>query len=431
VTSDSRALWTGLAAVSIALTACGIAAMVLTNSVVYLGDNIPNTDIWLDYTWGVACAIALAVLIPWITREPSEQIVWVVAWALKVMVTLVVMLSYEHAYWFLDSYGYFDEPRSVEYAKIHFGSGTENVKAIIWLLYRVFPESFHALKIVFSFVGLLAVFIIYRASAIFLGFRDPRLFLFYALFPSVLFWSSTIGKDPIALFGIAVYVYGAAEWYVTAKLRGVALIAFGILIAATTRVWLGPLLILPLIVAFVASEGRVLTRLGLFVIAGLSMFVLLSDFLYDLGIASVQDVYSGIEQTAMGFSQGQSSQEITVNLADPGQFTWFLPIGMFTALFRPLPGEVRNVFGLLAGLENAFLLILLARCIFRVQLKEMAHPLVIAGFTLVLAWSATYSFISYGNFGNAVRYKLQILPVVLALLLFLGRRRTVAAQWHA
>ena len=102
----------------------------------------------------------------------------------------------------------------------------------------------------------------------------------------------------------------------------------------------------------------------------------------------------------------------------------FLPVGMFTALFRPLPGEVLNVFGFFASLENMATLGLLWLAIKRTRWEELKEPVVTWALSLVVAWSTVYAFVSGYNLGTASRYRLQILPVMICLLVYLARRRS-------
>jgi len=62
-------------------------------------------------------------------------------------------------------------------------------------------------------VGFIAMYIFYRTAVIFLHHEDKRLFYTLALFPSIVFFSSILGKDPIVLLGIALYVYGVVGIY--------------------------------------------------------------------------------------------------------------------------------------------------------------------------------------------------------------------------
>jgi hypothetical protein len=102
---------------------------------------------------------------------------------------------------------------------------------------------------------------------------------------------------------------------------------------------------------------------------------------------------------------------------------------MFTALFRPLPGEISNAFGILAGLENLALLTIFLVAIKHFRSTELKNPVVLWGVLLVLVWTLAYAFISYQNLGGAVRFRLQILPIFLGLLLkFAIRNKPVELQ---
>ena len=95
----------------------------------------------------------------------------------------------------------------------------------------------------------------------------------------------------------------------------------------------------------------------------------------------------------------------------------FSPLGMFTALFRPLPGEVNNAFGLIAGLENVGLLYYFGRALWRTKLKGITGNQRWAfAISLIIIWSFSYGFISYQNLGTAVRFKLQILAIMLIFI---------------
>ena len=105
----------------------------------------------------------------------------------------------------------------------------------------------------------------------------------------------------------------------------------------------------------------------------------------------------------------------------------FAPLGAFTALFRPLPGELFNPLGLLASLENLVLLALVFLAIKRAKWRDIKQPLILWAITLILIWSVVYGFASSQNLGAAVRWKLQILPLLVGLLCYLGRRRSPIA----
>jgi hypothetical protein len=89
-------------------------------------------------------------------------------------------------------------------------------------------------------------------------------------------------------------------------------------------------------------------------------------------------------------------------------------------LFRPLPGEILNGFGFLAGLENAFLLGLILRGLFHHGLGWMRQPVLLWAVLTLVAWSTIYGFASYQNLGTAFRFHVQAVPILLMLGLYLN-----------
>jgi hypothetical protein len=99
------------------------------------------------------------------------------------------------------------------------------------------------------------------------------------------------------------------------------------------------------------------------------------------------------------------------------------PQGLFDTYFRPLPGDVENTFGLLAGFENLFLLGLTLWAVTRFRLVYLKNVVFFWSVLVLLTWGLAYSLVTYRDLGTAVRFKLQILPVLLGVIGFLIRRR--------
>lgn len=416
-----------LLAVGMSTTLIAVGAIFLSGSVEVLGRNVPDADLNSGYLSAVGVAIALGAFFALLPNEEKDRLALLTVWSLKVAVTLGVMLFYEDHYYLLDSYVYYSVVQSglLQGAAFSFGDGTGNTISIVWLMFQAVPDSFHALKVLFSGVGLAGVFIIYRASALLLGGSDLRVFYGFALFPSILFWSSIIGKDPVVLFGIGLYIFGVVGWYTTGANRYLIPLATGVLVAILIRLWLGPVLLAPLLVQSLMAEQRIERRL----IYGFGAVVLLifaaTQVLEMFDVESQADLLAVVDTTAQGFSEvdGGSSQEINRDLSNIPSLVGFMPLAIFTTLFRPLPGEVNNVFGVFAGLESAALLAMSVVAAWRVKRQDLRDPIVQWAIFYVILWTLMYSFVSYGNLGTAVRYRLQVLPVLLGLVLFLGRRR--------
>ncbi len=401
--------------------------LVLSNQVVFLGRNIPQDNLIEDYTFGFFWAIFLGVALLFLPLPRSEK--WAIfdIWLFKCIITLVFMLFYEYNYSSLDAYSYFAAPQQSTFSWIGFqlGRGTRNILQLVWLCYQVMPTSYHGLKVSFAPIGLAAIYLLYRSTAMYLGYKDLRILYLLGFFPSIVFWSSIVGKDPIVLLGISVYIYGVVGWGRLHKLKYIPIAAIGLLLAMFIRIWLGLIFTLPIPILILSRRGggnlgKKATLTAVMVISILLSFSVVQSY---FNIADSQELLEFTDTTSKSWSHGGSGQEIQGDLTQSNQTLALLPLAMFTALFRPLPGEILNPFGLMAGLENALLLLLLGRAVYRNRSKDLKDPLIQWAILLVVFWAGAYGFISYQNLGTAVRFKLQVLPILLCLLLYLGRKQ--------
>jgi hypothetical protein len=384
-----------------------------------LGHWIPHTEIYRDYLLGVVWAMVLgAVILLWpVTRR--ERILLAGLWAVRCSVTLGAMLAYEGMYSFLDAYSYFDDAAAgrVGLSDVGFGRGTQLITLLSGLQIAVI-NSYHALKVSYSYMGLLAVFLLYRAGGLLLGRTSERLLLTLGLFPSLLFWSSIIGKEPPILLGMALYAYGVIGWLRRRKGGYMLIAALGIVLAMSIRTWNGPILVAPLMVLLIGGVRGAWTKIMLFAASGLVLVLSVRYLLGQFGVQVALDLLEAIDNYSQAWAVGGSAQQIDLDFTSFGSVMAFIPRGAFTALFRPLPGEVMNPFGLVAGIENLALLLLAGFAVVRTRWRDLTEPVVLWAVMLVFVWASLYGFLSYQNLGTAVRFKLQILPVLLGLLLY-------------
>lgn len=386
---------------------------------------IGQRDIRGDYFTAVLWASILAGVIFLLPINSEDKRNLLLLWLAKVAVALGFMLFYEYTYG-LDSYSYYETSKQGEFSwnvLLH-GNGTRNIINLLRLHQLILPDSYHAAKVTFAAIGLFSAYILYRAISNLTNTKSTSLFFIIALFPSVLFWSSILGKDPIVFLGVCIYVYGVLRWRYRSDIWSLTLVFMGLGVVSIIRLWMVPILGVPFLALVFAQNVGFLKKLIIasftIVIATASAEAMLNTFL----VQTADDLVNTAGKISQGWALGGSAQVLNSTLSNFSGFLSFLPLGMFTALFRPLPGEVANIFGILAGLENVFLLLLMVIATFRTRLSELKEPLVIWGISAVLIWAMVYGFISYQNLGSAVRFKLQILPVLLPLLLYLARRRT-------
>ncbi len=410
-----------------------------------LGKRIPQENIRLDYIKGFLWAIFLgSTILIWPVRSQDKKaLMWI--WAVKCFVMLGLMLFYEYHYQ-TDAFAYFSASKYdiSQWKTMMFSAGSNfPVSTLIWLQNIFFLNSFHAAKVSFGMIGLVAIYIFYRGVVVFLRQEKLALLYIFAFFPSILFWSSILGKEPLALFCIAVYCYGVIKWIRIWSLSSAIIMLSGVVIAASLRPWLGLILGLPVFIITIQNVTLKKFRTQIVVLLILIPIVVFftSRVMMGFDLKSSKDLVSVANQKFNGFARGGSVtgekgvkekgvkeegvKEEGVKYKDSSDMILFVPRGMFTALFRPLPGEVNNVFGFLPGLEGAFLLILFGLALKRMRWRELLDPVCIWAILLIVIWAAAYAFISF-NLGTVCRYRLQILPIFLGLLIYLAYGKNIS-----
>lgn len=393
------------------------------------GHDIPQPELSADYLKALVWAgmLGLGILF-WPVCTRDKQLL-LAGWCAKVAVALGVMLAYENQYG-LDAYMYFDESRGeFQFSAYSFTDGTANLINLARMHNLLIPDSYHAMKVSFAMLGLVGIYFFYRAGVLFLGREERRIFYLLCLFPGILFWSSILGKDPLVFLGIALYSFGVVGWTRRRQTRYLVAIACGVAAAVFIRQWLGIIMLVPLGLLVFRGVRGVAAKAVFTVFVAAALAVSAGPFLQRFKIEAITDLLTVADSTTKGFvsTAGGSTQELDVDLTNPRAVLAFLPKAAFTALFRPLPGEILNPFGLLAGLESALLLVLLLLSLKRSRLRDLKEPLVQWCLLFLVIWALLNGIVSSANFGVGVRYKLQVLPLLLGLLMYLARRRNPAA----
>jgi hypothetical protein len=224
------------------------------------------------------------------------------------------------------------------------------------------------------------------------------------------------------LLGVGLYALGAVHWTRGDHLRGSTLLLVGIGVAMTIRFWMVPIMLLPAVPLLVPRAVHPVARTGLLLVGVAAVALIARSFARELQVAGLVDLLTAAGNTP-GAWAGGSSQRLPASVATPAGFAAFLPLGAFTALFRPLLFEAHNAFALLAGVESAGLLLLLAIGVVRFRREALQDRMVRWALSFLVCWSALYSVLSYQNLGAAVRFRSQVLPILLLLLLHLAFRQ--------
>ncbi len=410
-------LFTGFAAL-IGTPIIMIAAFVLFGNFAAVQFRIYNMT--EDYASGVIAALLLLASIQFWPIPAAHRVVLILLWLVRVGVTLGVMLAFEASYE-IDANVYYQSGKILNdpLSFMAFGEGTFNITALVGVLAQL-TDAYSAMKVIFSYVGLIAIYIIYRSCVICLGREIIVVLYALGLLPSLLFWTSILGKDPIVLLGIAIYFYGVAGMIVRQKMSMLVYVVIGLTIASFIRVWLGVIFVTPLIATYVlAGRSSALTKFIFILIAVPGFLITLQGFSEKFSLETTQDLVNTTQDISNSWAYGGSAQQIEGSFTSIGSMIAFLPVGSFTALFRPLPFEVPNAFGMLAGLENAFILSLFVVGLMRRGFGWIRQPILLWAVSALLVWGAVYGFASYQNLGTAFRFRVQVAPILLLLGLYL------------
>jgi hypothetical protein len=393
-----------------------------------MGHNLPQAEVANDYFLGLfwASAIAVSILIWPVPARHRAPLIG--TWIVKCAVMLGFMLILESRYDIIDSWGYFEASaqKAPLFDGLSLGDGSANIICLVRLHNYIFPYSYHGMKVTFGLFGFLGCYLFYRALVMYLGCEDQRMFYLLLLWPSILFWSSILGKDPIVYFGLGLYALGILGWLRTKRARYIMYASFGVAIAMMIRVWMGPILVGALLVFVVLTVRSLIPKVLLCALLAASFLAGAQQVIdHFAGRGERGGAFENINQlTASEYARaGGSSQVVSVDLTSPTQVIRFLPLGVFTALFRPMPGEVRNLFGTLAGLEDTALLVFMFLAVTRTSWKRLREPVMLWLAVLIVGWAVVYAPISSLNLGMGHRYRLQVMPFMLCWFLYQGRKR--------
>ena len=277
--------------------------------------------------------------------------------------------------------------------------------------------------LIFSWLGFLGLFLLYRAFVIAVPEGRSRTYArFVFFFPSMLFWPSSIGKEAWMILGIGMIAFGAARLLTDDLRRGIVSLVAGGWMVAVVRPHVAAMLGMAVVIAYLVKPMAVGQRNELAPIvkgvvlvlmaAGALLLVRQTDrFLHEAGVRE-EGITGTLQQTSFRTQKGGSSFTPSV-LESPER----LPLAVVTVLFRPLLFEARNLQAILAALEGS---VLMLWCVWRWRWIWSAirsirrQPYVAMAIAYVGVF--VFGFSSIANFGLLARQRVQMLPFLFVLL---------------
>ena len=300
--------------------------------------------------------------------------------------------------------------------------GTFFVEEVTGFVYTIIGPSRMGGFVMFSFIAYWGLFFFQRAVATAApALNQARYAKLVFLWPSLLFWPSSIGKEALMLFALGLATLGAARMHVGRIISGPVLFGLGGWITYSIRPHLTVLLVGALVVSYVVPAARAHERssrgLGpLPRVVALAVMLVCLTFLMgqttdyfgvDDGDNITQILTITEQRTAVGGSLIESSRPNSV---------LEYPNAVVTVLFRPFIFEARSVPMLISAAETtmlAGLTIVSLRRIGRAFKAPQRTRLVV--FTLVFSAAFVFAFSTFSNLGLLARQRAQVLPFLFVL----------------
>lgn len=380
--------------------------------------------------------------------EPLRLYFWP-ALVLKLTAGIALGLVYKYHYIAGDTFGFFEDAvkltelfRSTPGTYFNFLIAGDESNHISYLLLKTQSRSLFLVKIVslvaictrdnywitslyFSLVSFCAAFLLYHKVSTAFPATKLAAAIAFLFFPSVVFWSSGIIKESLALAGLFVLVRVYITLLTNSKLSWweyfLAPIA-AIIVWNLKYYWIAvfiPVSITTLLIHVITlrtklrSSTRILIWVATFLVVCFGVTLVHPNFYLENFLQVLIDNYNQFIRI--------SPQENVVHYQlEP---TWASvihnsPLALMSGFFRPFFWETHNVLQLAVSMENLFLFGLFLVALLRWRsIIESPHRLIIFSSIVYIVILCIFLALSTPNFGTLARYKVGFQPFLVFMLL--------------
>lgn len=317
-----------------------------------------------------------------------------------------------------DARGYFI--RSFE-AGLSFGLGTKAIDFITAVYTQFVGLSYLGTFLVYNIVGAIGLLAFTAAIRETLGSKSRRIKLYVAVLvflPGLSFWSVAIGKDAPALLGS-----GLLCWAVLDLRRRWIMLLLAVAVFLIVRPHIVAVILVALALAILVSrKGSMVNKILIVTVLAPPIIFATKMAMSSIGFGdsgAFKDVGEFIEYRQSVNMEGGGSIDISSML---------LPTKMFFYAFGPLFIGAGGLMGLVASVENAFLLFLIASSAGSVWRRQSCLRPTVKWFYLFYSLALWIVFaMTTANLGIALRQKWMFMPTLLILCLsYLPERRFAA-----
>jgi hypothetical protein len=310
------------------------------------------------------------------------------------------------------------------------GSSTGSMTAIVAFIELVVNDSLYATALVITIVSFFSQLTLYQVARESLTeiYRTRMLFAILLL-PSVVFWSSGIVKESLALAGVCLLTFGMHRLGGKRIIAAVVAGALGLLLTGLTKAYFLFVFAIAAAVWFywryaVHAEGRFRLRpvhLVIVCVVAVGGVILLGQIFPRYSFTNIAPEVARMQAWGSTIRGGSGYVIGDANAVTLGGQLAFAPIGFIYALARPALFEMSNAPMAASAIEATFLTLALLRLLWTRRWVDTWRMLTSSPF---LVYSIVFTLgvavavgIATTNLGTLVRYRMPILPFY-ALVLF-------------
>jgi hypothetical protein len=424
----------------VSLAVVGVAFVVL-----YLVGLFTLMDRTTWDTWGAAIIgpvlflVTLPALARQARREGNPKVLWILVAALAAKMVFS-LFRYYHAFYVVgkaDAIAYDQVGTEIAHRFLdgNYDPGLERLLDTNWIrlftgiVYTLIRPSVVSGFLIYAWLAFWGTYFFYRAFVLALPDADRSSYARWLFFlPSVLFWSSSIGKESWMMFGLGIAAFGTAKALSGRVVPGLLVSGIGIGLAALVRAPTAVAMGIGLVVGGILrrpshrlAEFRPIAKivsLAMFVGVAVVLSGTLQGYIDRQGRGDLEDLTEfALQQTSQG-----GSEFSPVPFFSP----FGVPIAVGTVLFRPFLFEAHTVEAVGSALEASALLLLTVirwRSLLEAARSLRRSPYVAAA--VVFVAGTIFGLSAVANFGIIARQRTLIYPMFLVLLC-LSTRRTAA-----
>jgi hypothetical protein len=306
------------------------------------------------------------------------------------------------------------------------------VRLVTGMVYLVTGPTLYGATILWAWFGLLGMLGFYKAFTVAFPDGNRRLYMaLILLYPSMLLWTSSLGKDALMVLALGMGAYGTARLHRRLDVPGLWWLALGTAGMLMVRPHIVGVFVVALVVSMLVRPIRAGVLSPVIRLAGLAVLVPVA-----LGLISTAAGFIRLEsltaesvlefvEWAGGQTEQGGSAFARINPRTPVGFV----VGTLTVLFRPFPWEAHTVFASMTALEGLGLLalVLLRWRSFKAALLAVRRDSYLV-LVLVYALVFIFFFANMANFGVVARQRVQVYPFVFMLLAYPGTGGLVKAK---